>query len=111
MRFAFTHVKELSAFLLFIIAQRNLEIHETEAHLGLDKGRNLLKLTLTVLQETEIEGEPLSSGVDKSFVVAAFGMAQESHDTIMYMYKSVNAWDTSHIQTNDLKVDNIMCGI
>ena len=33
----------------------------------------------------------LSTGVDKSFVVAAFGMAQESHETIMYMYKSVNA--------------------
>ena len=27
------------------------------------------------------------------------------------MYRAVNDWDTSHIQTNDLKVDNIMCGI
>ena len=50
-------------------------------------------------------------GVSKSFVVAVFALAQESHETIMYMYKAINAWDTSHIQTNDLKVDNIVCGI
>ena len=110
-RFAFAYVKDLSTFLVFIIAQRNLEIHETEAHLGLDKGGKTLKLTLTVLQENEIEGEPLSSGVNKAFIVAVFGLAQESHSTILYMYKAVNAWDTSHIQTNDLKVDNIVCGI
>ena len=110
-QFAFTYVKDLSTFLLFVIAQRQLEIHETEAHLGLDKGGKLLKLTLTALQEKEIEGEPLSSGVKKSFVVAVFALVQESHTSIMYMYKAVNAWDTSHIQTNDLKVDNIMCGI
>ena len=65
-RFAFAYVKDLSTFLVFIIAQRNLEIHETEAHLGLDKGGKTLKLTLTVLQENEIEGEPLSSGVNKA---------------------------------------------
>ena len=68
-------------------------------------------MTLTVLQENEVEGEPLSSGVSKSMVVAVFALAQESHETIMYMYKAINAWDTSHIQTNDLKVDNIVCGI
>ena len=70
-----------------------------------------MKLTLTILQEIEVAGEPLSSGVKKSFVVAAFALIEESHTSILYMYKAVNAWDTSHIQTNDLKVDNIMCGI
>ena len=68
-------------------------------------------MTLTVLQENEVEGEPLSSGVNKSFVVAVFALAQESHETISYMYKAINAWDTSHIQTNDLIVDNIVSGI
>ena len=57
-RFAFTHVKDLSIFLFFLIGQRQLEPHETEAHLGLDKGGKLLILTLTALQQTEIEGEP-----------------------------------------------------
>ena len=42
-------------------------------------------MTLTVLQENEVEGEPLSSGVNKSMVVAEFALAQESHETIMYM--------------------------
>ena len=110
-QFAFTHVKDLSTFLFFIMAQRRLEPQDTEAHLGLDKGGKLLKLTLTVLQQEEVQGEPLSSGVNKSFVVAVFADLQESHKSIMYMYKAVNAWETSHIQTNDLKVDNIMCGI
>ena len=60
-RFAFVHVKDLSIFLLFfIIAQRQLELHETEDHLGLDKGRKLLILTLTALQQTEIDGQPFS---------------------------------------------------
>merc|ERR1712001_139159 len=78
-QFAFTYVKDLSAFLFFIMAQRQLEPQETEAHLGLDKGGKLLKLTLTVLQQEEVQGEPLSSGVNKSFVVAVFADLQESH--------------------------------
>ena len=110
-QFAFTYVKDLSTFLFFIIAQGQLEPHEKEAHLGVDKGGKLLKLTLTVLQENEVEGKPLSSGVNKFIPVAVFGLAQESHESIMYMYKADNAWDTSHVQTNDLKVDNIMCGM
>ena len=75
------------------------------------KGRKTLKLTLIVLQEEEVEGEPLSSGVNKFIPVAVFALAPESHETIRHMYESVNAWETSHIQTNDLKVDNLMCGI
>ena len=68
-RFPCTHVKDLSQFALFIIAERGLDIHKTEAVLNLDKGGDVLKLTLQILQEEEVEGEPLSSVVNKAIPV------------------------------------------
>ena len=68
-RFPFTHVKDLSQFALFVIAERGLDIHKTEAVLNLDKGGDMLKLTLQILQEEEVEGEPLSSVENKEIPV------------------------------------------
>ena len=44
-RFACSRVKDLSQFVLWVIAERGLDIHETECHLNLDKGGDVLKLT------------------------------------------------------------------
>ena len=80
--YAFVHVKDLSQFLLFVIAQRALDIHETQALIGIDRGGKTLKITLTVCQDEEVEGEFKSTGVKKSFVVAVIALVKESSEVI-----------------------------
>ena len=108
---AFAYVKDLSQFLLFVIAVRRLDIQETQALIGIDKGGKTLKITLTVCQEEEVEGEFKSTGVMKSFVVAAIALVKETSEVIRYMFEKINAWETDHLLTNDFRVANIMCGI
>ena len=109
--YPFVHVKDLSQFLFFVIAKRGLNIHETQALLGIDKGGKTLKITLTVCQEEEVEGEFKSTGVMKSFVVAIIGLINESSKVLRYMFEKINAWETEHLLVNDLKVANIMTGL
>ena len=59
-------VTDLSDFTLFVTDQRKLDPQSTEALLNIDKGGEVLKTTLTLKQENEVEGEPLSTGVKKS---------------------------------------------
>ena len=110
-RFACTRVKDLSTFILFVIAQRGLDIHETEVHINIDKGGDLLKMTAQILQEEEVEGEPLSSGVKKALPVCTIAKINESHEVVEYMYESTNAKDVEYVDTDDFKVDNIVCGL
>ena len=110
-RFACSRVKDLSQFVLWVIAERGLDIHETECHLNLDKGGDVLKLTLTIIQEQEVEGEPLSSGVKKSFIVCGIAKVEESHPVIKYVFDKTNVKDVRHVGTHDFKVDNASSGI
>ena len=72
-------VTDLSEFILFVADKRKLDPQKTEALLNIDKGGRVLKTTLTLKQEKEVEGEPLSTGVKKSFIVAAIVNVNESH--------------------------------
>ena len=63
----FVHVRDLSDFTLFAIHERKVDPQTTEALLNIDKGGRVLKTTLTIKQEQEVEGEPLSTGVKKIF--------------------------------------------
>jgi hypothetical protein len=111
-RFPCTNVKDLSQFALFIIAERGLDIHKTEAVLNLDKGGDVLKLTLQILQEEEVEGEPLSSGVNKAIPVCCIPKPiKESSLVLGFMYRKINAKDVKHKNADDFKVDTMMCGI
>ena len=77
----FVHVRDLSDFTLFVIHERKV----AEALLTIDKGGRVLKTTLTIKQEKEVEGEPLSTGIKKSFIVAAIVDVDESHEMIQLM--------------------------
>ena len=103
-RFACSRVKDLSQFVLWVIAERGLDIHETECHLNLDKGGDVLKLTLTIIQEQEVEGEPLSSGVKKSFIVCGIAKVKESHPVIKYVFDKTNVMDVRHEKFKEWRI-------
>ena len=66
---------------------------------------------MTLKQEQEVEGEPLSSGVKKSFIVAAIANVNESHHIIQLMLEQINFWDCECKFCNDLKVARYLCGM
>ena len=105
------HVKELSDFLHFIIEQRNLVYSETEALINIDKGGNLLKFTLTLSQLEEIVGEPLTTGVNKPFIVAMLVDGTEANSTLEMIMDKMNIWDCACKYCNDLKVSANLCGL
>ena len=72
-------VTDLRYFIWFVAREQKLDPQQTEALLNIDKGGRVLKTTLTLKQEEEVEGEPLSTSVKKSFIVAAIVDVNESH--------------------------------
>ena len=105
------HVKDLSEFLHFVIGQRKLDYHDTEVLIQIDKGGTTLKFTMVLRQKNEVEGEPLSSGVNKAFLVAILVDADESNYALHLIMEKINIWDCKIKFCNDLKVAIDLCGL
>ena len=70
-----------------------------------------MKFTMIIKQVTERKGEPLSSGVNKAFVVAAVFDGDEEIETLGDIMDKIEIYECKFKYCNDLKVAVKLCGI
>ena len=104
-------VKTLSDFLLFVIDERKLDPADTETLIEIDGGGSILKFTAIIKQETERNREPLSTGVNKAFVVAALFDGDEESKTLKDVIDKIEIYECKCKYCNDLKVAARLCGL
>ena len=107
------HVKDLSQFTLKVFGIRKLNYSDTTCKLSIDKGGNLLKFSLSIIDEAEDPErvEHKSTGVCKIFVVACVVGVDESHHNFQVILDLIQAYKVAFIFSGDFKAVNYLSGV
>jgi len=104
-------VTNISDFALHMIQQWGFDIFQTVAVVGVDKGGEHLKITLSLVP---MNMEPVEkqkySGVNRIFLVGCFP-GIETHHNISVLFKKIHIWDLKGFFAVDFKVKNMICGV
>ena len=99
--------KNLSDFALKIFNGASLAPQHFQLKLGIDKGDNCLKMSLSfVCVSTLANPRP-----NEVFIVAMVEGIPENYHNIQVILKQINAHEASFLWSGDLKMLNILCGI
>ena len=107
------HVKNLSQFTLKVFGERKLNYSNTTCKLSIDKGGNLLKFSLSIIDDSEDSEsvEHKSTGVCKIFVIACVVGVDESHHNFQVILDLIQAYEVAFIFSGDFKAVNYLSGV
>ena len=111
------HVPSLSDFLLKVLKEGGSNPHEYDVKLGIDKGQNILKVTVSLVPRVTDDSEGCSvnyfakQSVNDLFIVAACSGVEENHFNLKTILEKIRASEAQFFFMADLKVINMLCGI